>query len=72
MLKKAGETKIQGTKVHFWPDDEIFETIEYNFDTLSKRLRELAFLNAGIKITLRDERESKREDSKSHRAYFSI
>lgn len=71
-LKKAGETKLQGTKIHFWPDDEIFETSEYNFDTLSKRLRELAFLNAGIKITLRDEREIKEKTSKGSEHIFQF
>jgi DNA gyrase subunit B len=60
-VKSTGETKLSGTKVVFWPDDEIFETTDYNFDTLSKRLRELAFLNAGIKISLRDEREKGKE-----------
>ena len=52
-VKKIGDSKSRGTKIQFWPDNEIFETVEYNFDTLSKRLRELAFLNAGIKIVLR-------------------
>ncbi len=60
-VKKVGETKKQGTKVQFWPDDEIFDTTEYNFDTLSKRLRELAFLNAGVKIVLRDLRKKGKE-----------
>ncbi|HPS56495.1 MAG TPA: DNA topoisomerase (ATP-hydrolyzing) subunit B [Spirochaetota bacterium] len=71
-LKKAGESKIRGTKIHFWPDDEIFETIEYNFDTLSRRLRELAFLNAGIKITLRDERELKEKTAKGTEHVFQF
>ena len=46
-----------GTRIRFWPDDEIFETFEYAFATLSSRLRELAFLNSGVRITLRDERQ---------------
>jgi DNA gyrase subunit B len=55
-LKKAGATKKRGTKVHFTPDKEIFTVTEYNFDTLAQRLRELAFLNKGLLITLTDER----------------
>ena len=45
-----------GTEIRFWPDDEIFETGEFNYSTLESRLRELAFLNPGVEITLRDER----------------
>jgi DNA gyrase subunit B len=55
-LKKAGATKKRGTKVHFLPDRSILTVTEYNFDTLSQRLRELAFLNKGLLITLTDER----------------
>ena len=55
-LKKAGATKKRGTKVHFLPDKTIFTATEYNFDTLAQRLRELAFLNKGLLITLTDER----------------
>jgi DNA gyrase subunit B len=55
-LKKAGATKKRGTKVHFLPDKEILTATEYNFDTLAQRLRELAFLNKGLLITLTDER----------------
>jgi len=55
-LKKAGATKRRGTRVHFHPDKEIFTVSEYNFDTLAQRLRELAFLNKGLLITLTDER----------------
>src|SRR5689334_5344094 len=55
-LKKTGATKKRGTKVHFLPDRSIFTTTEYNFDTLAQRLRELAFLNKGLLITLTDER----------------
>jgi DNA gyrase subunit B len=55
-LKKAGATKRRGTRVHFLPDRSIFTATEYNFDTLATRLRELAFLNKGLLITLTDER----------------
>jgi DNA gyrase subunit B len=56
-LKKTGAAKVKtGTKVHFLPDKEIFTVTEYNFDTLAQRLRELAFLNKGLLITLTDER----------------
>ncbi|MFL6389634.1 MAG: DNA topoisomerase (ATP-hydrolyzing) subunit B [Terriglobales bacterium] len=55
-LKKTGTTKKRGTKIHFLPDKEIFTATEYNFDTLAQRLRELAFLNKGLQITLTDER----------------
>jgi len=57
-LKKTGTTKKRGTKVHFLPDKKIFTTTEYNFDTLAQRLRELAFLNKGLEITLTDERQT--------------
>ena len=71
-VKKIGETKNRGTRTQFWADDEIFETIEYNFDTLSKRLRELAFLNAGIKIVLRDDREPKEKTAKATEHVFQF
>ncbi|ELZ20911.1 DNA topoisomerase (ATP-hydrolyzing) subunit B [Natrinema limicola] len=51
-----------GTEIRFWPDTGIFETGEFAFSTLSNRLRELAFLNSGVRITLRDEREEKSDD----------
>jgi len=57
-LKKTGTTKKRGTRIHFLPDKEIFTTTEYNFDTLAQRLRELAFLNKGLEITLTDERQT--------------
>ena len=57
-FKKTGTTKKRGTKIHFLPDKEIFSTTEYNFDTLAQRLRELAFLNKGLQITLTDERQT--------------
>jgi|KBSMisStandDraft_5_1062788.scaffolds.fasta_scaffold00142_24 DNA gyrase subunit B len=65
-LKKTGAVKQKrGTKVHFLPDKSIFTATEYNFDTLSQRLRELAFLNKGLLITLTDERAT---DSKTGEA----
>ena len=61
-LYLAGKTKRRGTKLTFKPDGKVFETIEYSFDTLAHRLRELAFLNAGVRITLDDERDGKNRD----------
>jgi DNA gyrase subunit B len=58
-LEVTGTTKKRGTKVTFKPDAQIFETLDFSFDTLSQRLRELAFLNAGVTITLDDERNGK-------------
>ena len=61
-LAITGETKKRGTKITFFPDGEIFETTEFSFDILSKRLRELAFLNAGVRIKIHDERSEKDHD----------
>jgi len=58
-LKEDGTTNRRGTRILFWPDPEIFETTEFSFETLSQRLRELAFLNGGVKITIEDERTEK-------------
>ena len=58
-LKEDGKTKRRGTRIIFWPDPEIFETTDVSFETLSTRLRELAFLNAGVKIEIVDERSDK-------------
>jgi DNA gyrase subunit B len=55
-LAKVGKTDKTGTKVHFTPDSTVFETTRYNFETLSSRLRELAFLNRGLRIKIVDER----------------
>ena len=55
-LRQAGTSKKRGTKVHFLPDKSIFTVTEFNFDTLAQRLRELAFLNKGLEISLTDER----------------
>ncbi|MCE5283544.1 MAG: DNA topoisomerase (ATP-hydrolyzing) subunit B [Deltaproteobacteria bacterium] len=61
-LEMIGKTKSRGTKITFKPDDTIFEEIEFSYDTLSNRLRELAFLNSGVKITLIDEREDRQSE----------
>lgn len=61
-IKQVGETEKKGTLITFKPDDQIFEEVEYSFEILSKRLRELAFLNKGITISITDERI----DGKSH------
>ena len=58
-LKRAGKTAKRGTKITFRPDTQIFIANEFNFDTLSQRLRELSFLNKGLRIVLRDERNDK-------------
>jgi len=58
-LKRAGKTSRQGTKVTFRPDAEVLTSIEFNYDTLAQRLRELSFLNKGLTIRLKDERTGK-------------
>ncbi len=69
-LKQTGTSKRRGTKVHFLPDKTIFATIEYNYDTLAQRLRELAFLNKGLTITLTDERTIDPKTGEAKRAEF--
>jgi DNA gyrase subunit B len=61
-LEMVGKTRGKGTKVTFLPDDEIFEEIEFSFDVIANRLRELAFLNSGVKINLVDERTDKKNE----------
>jgi DNA gyrase subunit B len=55
-LKKGGKTEVTGTSVTFWADGDIFETTIYDFETLSRRFQEMAFLNRGLTLTLTDER----------------
>ena len=66
-LKQTGKTRKRGTKITFKPDSQIFDTLEFSFDKLSERLREKAFLNKGIRITIKDERE---DPEKSHEFYY--
>ncbi len=61
-LTEIGESNETGTTIHFLPDDEIFETVEFNFETLEHRFREMAFLNRGIKITLEDKRNDLKKE----------
>jgi DNA gyrase subunit B len=61
-LKEVGKSQERGTRVTFKPDTKIFETTEFSFDILSQRLRELAFLNRGVKITIEDERSQKKHE----------
>ena len=61
-MKIIGETEKRGTEVHFLPDEEIFTNIDFHYDVLAKRLRELSFLNNGVKIKLVDERNAKEDN----------
>ncbi|ERI90535.1 DNA gyrase, B subunit [Clostridiales bacterium oral taxon 876 str. F0540] len=61
-LEKIGEAEGHGTRVYFKPDHVMFEELEYDYDTLAQRLRELAFLNKGIRITLEDKREGGKKE----------
>ncbi|WP_112276139.1 DNA topoisomerase (ATP-hydrolyzing) subunit B [Lentzea terrae] len=70
-LEKGAPTTETGTSVTFWADPEIFETTEYNVETIARRLQEMAFLNKGITIILRDERVSEEDeeaDAEGHKA----
>ena len=66
-LEQTGKTRKRGTKITFKPDTQIFDTTVFSFDKLSERLREKAFLNKGIRITIKDERE---EPERSHEFYY--
>jgi DNA gyrase subunit B len=71
-LTKTGVTQRRGTKVHFRPDPEILETLEYSYETLAQRLRELAFLNRGVRITIEDERQDKSAEFLYHGGILSF
>ncbi len=62
-LMANGTTAKRGTKVTFWPDPTVMKVLDIDYDTLAKRMRELAFLNPGVQITLRDERDGGRDDA---------
>ena len=66
-LKQTGKTRKRGTKITFRPDGQIFTETSFSFDKLSERLREKAFLNKGIRITIKDERE---DPERSHEFYY--
>lgn len=70
-VKIVGETDRRGTRQQFWPDPDIFTTTEYRYDILANRLRELAFLNAGLTITLTDERDLDENDKPRSETFFS-
>jgi DNA gyrase subunit B len=69
-LRQAGISKRRGTRVHFLPDKSIFTATEFNYDTLAQRLRELAFLNKGLEITLTDERTADIKTGEAKRTEF--
>ncbi|MBW2591779.1 MAG: DNA gyrase subunit B, partial [Deltaproteobacteria bacterium] len=60
-LKVIGDTDKKGTKIHFFPDEDIFNKVEYTYEILSRRLRELAFLNKGVTIKIEDVRSDKKD-----------
>ena len=70
-VKKIGTTDLHGTTVHFWPDTSIFTVGVYNYETISNRLRELAFLNRGIRINLIDHRQKLEDGSIKTESFYS-
>ncbi|HET8932496.1 MAG TPA: ATP-binding protein, partial [Polyangiales bacterium] len=60
-IRQTGSTDRSGTKIAFWPDAEIFSNVDYSFETLNNRLREIAFLNAGLSVVFEDERVGRTE-----------
>ena len=68
-VKVVGNTELRGTRQQFWPDDEIFTTTTYKYDILANRMRELAFLNAGITITLTDLRKDDEGNTRQQTFY---
>ena len=71
-MKVVGETELRGTRQQFWPDDSIFTTTEYKYDILAGRMRELAYLNAGITITLTDERPDDEGNTRTETFYSEL
>ena len=62
LVKEGGSTDLRGTEVIFYPDPEIFESLEYHYEILSTRMRELSYLNKGLIINMSDERESSKDE----------
>ena len=71
-VKVVGETELRGTRQQFWPDDTIFTETVYNYDILATRMRELAYLNAGIKITLTDLRVKEEDGNYKQEIFYSV
>ena len=71
-VKEVGVTEITGTRQQFWPDDTIFTETVYNYDILATRMRELAYLNAGIKITLTDLRVKEEDGNYKQEIFYSV
>ena len=70
-VREIGTSETTGTRVHFWPDDSIFITTIYNKDILESRLRELSYLNRGVRITLTDLREKNEDGSNYTKSFYS-
>ncbi len=70
-VREIGSSETTGTRVHFWPDDSIFITTVYNKDILESRLRELAYLNRGVRIILNDLREKNEDGSTYTKSFYS-
>ena len=71
-VKVIGESDKSGTEIHFIPDNTIFETLTYDYSILAARLRELSFLNKGIRLTLEDERETNGDGENRSDKFFSV
>ena len=66
LVKEEGASDLRGTEVIFYPDPEIFESLEYTYDILATRMRELSYLNKGLTINMTDERESSKDENGNH------
>ena len=71
-VRVAGDSTRSGTTIHFKPDKEIFQVLEYNYETIASRLRELSFLNPGIKINLKDLRDLDEKGEPKSNAFLSV
>jgi DNA gyrase subunit B len=66
LVKEGGSTDLKGTEVIFYPDPEIFESLDYHYEILATRMRELSYLNKGLVINMSDERESSKDEEGNH------